>query len=130
MSLKTSVQQAVNKAIIRRDTRCVTCGTRMNLSASHYYAVGSSPSVRFYSKNIHTQCLECHRAYERDETTYDDYLEEKFSTDTLFKLSWMAHRVCKLADFDLKEIKKLANGYDGSNDNLEKIDKIVIGGMC
>ena len=57
------VQEAFNSAIKRRDMRCMIrdfepcCG---QLECSHYYTVGSSPSLRFYPPNAYAQCQKHH----------------------------------------------------------------------
>ena len=57
------VQEAFNAAIRRRDGRCMIkdyepCDGQ--LEASHFYTVGSCPSLRFYPPNAWTQCARHH----------------------------------------------------------------------
>ena len=59
----TKVQEAFNSAIKRRDRRCMVrdyepCSGQ--LECSHFFSVGSSPSLRFYPPNAYAQCQKHH----------------------------------------------------------------------
>lgn len=72
-SLKTKrdylkdAQVAVNAYIRIRDDRkpCISCGSTNKqanmVDAGHYRSVGSAPHIRFYTLNIHGQCVRCNR---------------------------------------------------------------------
>lgn len=121
------VQEAFNSAIKRRDKRCMIrdyepcCG---QLECSHFYTVGSSPSLRFYPPNAYAQCQKHHwkhhnKWHRGDIYSYDWYMVENHKTD-LEKLEKNAFKYIKYTD-DLKaEIIRLCNA-----DKLDELKELI-----
>ncbi len=110
------VQEAFNSAIKRRDGRCMVrdyepcCG---GLECSHYFTVGSSPSLRFYPPNAYAQCQKHHwnhhnKWHRGDIYSYDWYMVKNHKTD-LEKLEKNAFKYIKYTDELKAEIIRLCN---------------------
>lgn len=54
-------QLTVNKLVrlLDQGKPCISCGEYRELEAGHYRSVGSMPSLRFDTRNIHGQCRPC-----------------------------------------------------------------------
>ena len=121
------VQEAFNSAIRRRDMRCMIrdyepcCG---QLECSHYFTVGSSPSLRFYPLNAWTQCSLHHHYHHTkwvacDMWSYTRWLQDNHSKDYL----WMTSHKCRYIKYtdDLKaEIIRLCNA-----DKLDELKELI-----
>lgn len=82
--LKEKLQVLFNKWIVLRDGECITCGRTDNLQASHYFSVGSSPSVRFDEENAHAQCARCHmEAHNKGGYRYAMAMLNKYGVDKM-----------------------------------------------
>lgn len=121
------VQEAFNSAIKRRDMRCIIrdfepcCG---QLECSHYYTVGSSPSLRFYPPNAYAQCQKHHwNHHNRTEpyflTLYTHWIMEHHYNE-YDKMNTLRHKYIKYTD-DLKgEIIRLCNA-----DKLDELKELI-----
>ena len=75
----SKVQEAFNKAIIRRDMGCMIknetpCSGQ--LQCSHYYPVGGNSCLRFYPFNAYAQCAGHHLAHHnRDPLFYTQWMQ-------------------------------------------------------
>ena len=85
----SKVQEAFNKAIVRRDSRCMVrndspCSGQMQ--CSHFYPVGGNSGLRFYPYNAFTQCAGHHIAHHnRDPLFYSKGMQIHCPEE----LSWM-----------------------------------------
>lgn len=124
------VQEAFNSAIKRRDMRCMIrdfepcCG---QLECSHYFTVGSSPSLRFYPPNAWTQCnrhhFNHHNKWEKniDRKAFEASIIVKYCEDLDYMESHR-NRFIKYTD-DLKaEIIRLCN-----SDRLDELKTLIEG---
>lgn len=121
------VQEAFNSAIKRRDKRCMIrdyepcCG---QLECSHFYTVGSSPSLRFYPPNAYAQCQKHHWKHHNvwtcdDPFSYDSFLLCNHEQEAN-QMGSMAYRYIKYTD-DLKaEIIRLCN-----EDSLDELKELI-----
>ena len=119
------VQEAFNSAIKRRDMRCMIrdfepcCG---QLECSHYYTVGSSPSLRFYPPNAYAQCQKHHFNHHNkldDSMMYQDWLDENYPKEAEY-MQTVRSRYIKYTD-DLKaEIIRLCNA-----DKLDELKTLI-----
>jgi|GEM_PF-5970560 len=121
------VQEAFNSAIKRRDGRCMVrdyepcCG---QLECSHFYTVGSSPSLRFYPPNAYAQCQKHHWKHHNVWTCDDPYSYDSFllcnHEQEANQMGSMAYRYIKYTD-DLKaEIIRLCNA-----DKLDELKELI-----
>ena len=85
----SKVQEAFNKAIVRRDSRCMVkndspCSGQ--LQCSHFFPVGGNSGLRFYPYNAFTQCAGHHMSHHnRDPLFYSRWMQ----THCPEELSWM-----------------------------------------
>ena len=121
------VQEAFNSAIKRRDMRCMIrdyepcCG---QLECSHYFTVGSSPSLRFYPLNAYAQCQKHHWKHHNvwtcdDPYSYDSFLLCNHEQETN-QMGSMAHRYIKYTDELKAEIIRLCNA-----DKLDELKELI-----
>lgn len=86
------VQDAFNAAIRRRDGRCMIKDYEPcegQLECSHFYSVGSTPSLRFYPPNAYAQCSKHHwrhhNVWNKDDSySYASFLFYEIGTETIF----------------------------------------------
>lgn len=123
----SKVQEAFNAAIKRRDKKCMIrdyepcCG---QLECSHFYTVGSSPSLRFYPPNAYAQCQKHHWKHHNVWTCDDPYSYDSFllcnHEQEVNQMGSMAYRYIKYTD-DLKaEIIRLCNA-----DKLDELKELI-----
>ena len=121
----TKVQEAFNSAIKRRDRRCMVrdyelCGGQ--LECSHFFSVGSSPSLRFYPPNAWTQCQKHHwRHHNKEEPFYLNWVSQNHFMEWQL-MENIRHKYIKYTD-DLKaEIIRLCNA-----DKLDELKELIEG---
>lgn len=116
------VQEAFNSAIKRRDGRCMIrdyepcCG---QLECSHFFSVGSSPSLRFYPPNAWTQCQRHHwNHHNKKESSevYKNWLMENEVCQLILMDSYR-HSYIKYTDELKAEIIRLCNA--------DKLDELI-----
>lgn len=121
----TKVQEAFNSAIKRRDKRCMIrdyepcCG---QLECSHFFSVGSSPSLRFYPPNAWTQCQKHHwNHHNRKESSevYKNWLMENEVCQLILMDSYR-HSYIKYTDELKAEIIRLCN-----DDKLDELKELI-----
>ena len=122
------VQEAFNAAIKRRDGRCMIrdhepCSGQ--LECSHFYTVGSSPSLRFYPLNAYAQCQKHHWKHhnakdwsDENYNRYFDWLNENHREE-LEIMSALRGRYIKYTDELKAEIIRLCN--ENKLDNLKRL---------
>ena len=85
----SKVQEAFNKAIVRRDRGCVIADDTPcsgQLQCSHYFPVGGNSSLRFYPFNAYTQCASHHLAHHnRNPLFYTEWMQRNMMEE----LCWM-----------------------------------------
>ena len=117
------VQEAFNAAIKRRDCRCMVkdyepCSGQ--LECSHFYTVGSSPSLRFYPLNAYTQCQKHHwNHHNKEEPFYMNWIAEFHKMDFFWMLT-AKNRYIKYTDELKAEIIRLCN-----EDKLEELKELI-----
>ena len=97
------------------------CG---QLECSHFYTVGSSPSLRFYPPNAYAQCQKHHWKHHNVWTCDDPYSYDSFllcnHEQEVNQMGSMAYRYIKYTD-DLKaEIIRLCNA-----DKLDELKELI-----
>lgn len=119
------VQEAFNSAIKRRDCRCMVkdfepCSRQ--LEASHFFSVGSSPSLRFYPPNCYAQCSVHHWRHHNSRDWTDKY--ELWMSDNhkeeLEKMHFIRHLLLKYTDELKAEIIRLCN-----EDKLDELKELI-----
>lgn len=123
------VQEAFNAAIKRRDMRCMVqdyepcCGP---LECSHFFTVGSSPSLRFYPPNAYAQCQrhhwKHHNAKDWSDANYDRYYEwlDKNHREELEIMSALRGRYIKYTDELKAQIIRLCE-----EDRLDELKALI-----
>lgn len=112
----SDVQKAFNRAIVRRDGRCLvrdglhTCGGA--LQCSHFISVGACGALRFYPMNAWTQCAKHHMVHHhRDELFYRDWMEDRHADEFAF-LARARFRYVKYTQDILRAIKGFCDADD------------------
>ena len=119
------VQTAFNNAIKRRDCRCMIRDYEPcygGLETSHFYTVGSSPSLRFYPTNAYAQCQKHHFNHhnkKEDATMYQDWLYNHHQED-VEKMTELRHRYIHYTDELKSEIIRLCN-----EDKLDELKCLI-----
>lgn len=123
----SKVQEAFNAAIKRRDGRCMVrdyepcCG---ELECSHFFTVGSSPSLRFYPPNAYAQCQKHHWKHHNDRKWmyyYENWMKE-WHLEDYCKMVVYKHKYIKYDDNLKAEIIRLCN-----EDRLEELKTLIEG---
>lgn len=121
------VQEAFNAAIKRRDRRCMVrdfepcCG---ELECSHFYTVGSSPSLRFYPPNAYAQCQKHHWKHHNvwrpsDGWSYESHMKDLHGADVEL-MERLKNKCLKYTDELKAEIIRLCN-----EDRLEELKTLI-----
>lgn len=119
------VQEAFNAAIKRRDMRCMVqdyepcCGP---LECSHFFTVGSSPSLRFYPLNAWTQCQKHHFNHHNKKEwadVYKSWLLEKHFEKVDF-MGRVRHCYIKYTDELKAQIIRLCE-----EDKLDELETLI-----
>lgn len=106
------VQKAFNKAIRKRDGRCMIkdydfCNG--GLECSHFFKVSSNPTLRFYPFNAYTQCQRHHwKHHNISERPYIDFLLH-FYPDELQYMKTVRKRCIKYSEPLKAKIIELCN---------------------
>ena len=86
------LQKIVNMYIRKRDLKagygCITCGTKSTprWDAGHFRSVGSAPHLRFDTRNIHLQCMQCNTFFGGAGREYSINLPERIGQKTFEEL--------------------------------------------
>lgn len=117
------VQEAFNAAIKRRDERCMIrdyepcCG---QLECSHYFTVGSSPSLRFYPPNAYAQCQKHHwNHHNKADPFYLNWISQNHFMEWQL-MDRLRHRYIKYTDELKAEIIRLCNA-----DKLDELKELI-----
>lgn len=121
-SLSTKLQPIFNEFIRLRDKGkpCVSCdkpdiGKR---NASHYYSVGSFPSVRFNENNVHASCVRCNKELRGNLLEYQPRLTNRIGEHAVFELHELAHKERK---YTREELRYLIELYKKKTKELKNI---------
>ncbi len=121
------LQKVFNEFIRFRDKGkpCVSCGCMVNGNghASHFFAVGSHPNVRFNEDNVHVSCVECNLHKHGNLAEYSLRLpirigQERFdmlvvkAKQSLLKLS--ITEIKEKIEYYRKRIRELKNEYSNA----------------
>ena len=119
------VQTAFNSAIKRRDCRCMIkdfepcCGS---LECSHFFGVGSNPSLRFYPPNAYAQCQRHHFNHHNKKESanvYKNWLLENHFEEADF-MARNRNNFIKYTDELKAEIIRLCNA-----DKLDELTDLI-----
>lgn len=117
------VQEAFNAAIKRRDMRCMVqdyepcCGP---LECSHFFTVGSSPSLRFYPPNAYVQCQRHHfNHHNKKEPFYEEWMWMRHFEDCM-SMGSVRHSYIKYTDELKAQIIRLCE-----EDRLDELKKLI-----
>jgi hypothetical protein len=102
------LQKVFNTFIRLRDADlpCISCDTNMKGrkgDASHFYSVGSYPSLRFDENNVHLGCVQCNQHLHGNIQEYKIRLPLRIGQSEYNQLESKRHSISKLAIFEIKE---------------------------
>lgn len=117
---KKETQKVINKYVrIRdRDLPCISCGKwdhelkeaigKGKWDAGHYKTVGSRPELRFDTRNINKQCLNCNQFKSGNIEGYKEAIIERYGKD---RLDWLngPHKSKDYSIEDLERMRKVFN---------------------
>lgn len=91
---------------IRQKERCLRCGKKTILSASHIYPKGTYRKMRFMPKNVKGLCYNCHMNFwHKDVIKAHEWLEKVYPKETLDELKKLANTIIK-TPLDYYKIKE------------------------
>lgn len=114
--LESALDRLCSKFVIQRDAKCVTCGTRKNLTCSHFIKRGNQLVRYDVDKNLNCQCDICNNAHNEDESQYEKYLKIKhghFAIETLKVKSGVTY-----FRWDVIELRKMVSDMKMRLENL------------
>lgn len=71
-----------------KDQSCISCGSRNDLQAGHYYSAGHYPGLEFNEDNVNIQCLQCNYHKHGNLLEYRKGLLKKIGTERLEQLDF------------------------------------------
>lgn len=89
-----------------RDKPCITCGAKTEwkkANASHFYAVGKVPQLRFNEDNVHSSCVKCNKWLHGNLENYAERLPKRIGQKRFNKLQESKNKDLKLSIPELKE---------------------------
>lgn len=103
LTLKRKAWNVFSKWVRERDKRCVTCGSRDQLQAGHFW----HGVLDFDEKNINAQCKQCNYFMSGNLAPYSMYLINKYGPEECRKLEarhWIAMKGEFRSDKDYLDI--------------------------
>lgn len=88
--LEKELDRLCSLYVRKRDKRCVTCGSRENLTCSHFVKRAFQILRYDIEFNCHTQCDVCNEVHNSNEQPYEDYIVKIFGEETPRKLRALA----------------------------------------
>jgi len=88
------------------DKQCISCDVYPewnNSNASHYYAVGKAPQLRFNEDNVHKSCIRCNKWLHGNLEKYTERLPKRIGKERFEKLIKDQQTELKLSIPELKE---------------------------
>lgn len=114
-TLVRALDKAFSEYIRARDGKCVTCGSKSNLTCGHLFS-RVSYSTRWNPKNAFCQCWACNFKHEYDAYPLMVYAINHLSKDEVDAMHQEYSRPIKYKDYQLEEMtehyKKLKKGLD------------------
>lgn len=112
------LQMIFNKYIRLRDKDkpCISCDKEVkNGHASHYFAVGNYPHLRFNEHNVHLSCVECNVFKHGNLLEYEERLSNRIGVFNKYLLYKDRHNTNKLS---IPELEEKINEYKLKIKNL------------
>lgn len=101
--VKWELDREVSKKVRARDKKCVTCGTRRNLTCSHYFKRGFM-NTRFDLRNCNAQCARCNKLHNRVPWPYRNYMEKKYGQAVIDELFALRNSRAKVETWQMAEL--------------------------
>lgn len=105
-NLKRKAWDVFSKWIRNRDGRCVTCGSRSQLEAGHFW----HNCLDFDEMNINAQCKQCNHYWSGNLAPYSVYLINKYGVE-------------KFQDLEKRHYLALRGEYRSDQDYRDLIEK-------
>lgn len=88
--LESELDRLCSKYVIHRDKRCVTCGSVLYKTCSHF--VKRQYQILRYDvdENLHCQCMTCNEFHNRAPKAYETFLTRKYGPGIVEKLHIIA----------------------------------------
>lgn len=83
--------------------RCVTCGTTLNLTASHFYS-RRWLRVRFDLRNVTCMCMTCNERHNVNCWPYTNWFLEHYGDKVMSELFELRNSTRKVTDEDLRKL--------------------------
>jgi len=93
-----------------KDQKCISCDCSMagrKGDASHYYASGSNPALRFDPDNVHLSCVPCNQFKHGNLIEYGIRLPIRIGVDRFEALAEKRNEPLKITIPELKELIKI-----------------------
>jgi len=102
--LVKELDKIVSQIVIKRDEKCVTCGSKEQLTCGHIFS-RSHYSTRWNLKNCHAQCWPCNYKYKMQDTIfYYNWYVNTFGLDEAKALYEEWKTIRKFTDLQLQEL--------------------------
>ena len=90
--LKGKAQSVFNKFIRERDENrgCISCGSRNEIQAGHFYSAGNHNNLRFDEHNANSQCKKCNYFLSGNLLKYRENLIRKIGLEAVERLDMMS----------------------------------------
>jgi len=97
--LRTKAGKLFRAWIRKRDEEqgCISCGTRNDPQAGHFYSAGHYASMEFNEDNVHRQCLQCNYHKHGNLLEYRKNLVKKIGNERVDQLDFFAQASYKKA---------------------------------
>lgn len=92
--------------IRKRDGKCVTCGSTVQLQAGHFIA-GRHNSVLFDELNCHAQCYGCNVGKRGNMVAYYKFMLFQYDQDLIDELQEKDRQLVKYKVYDYLEIERI-----------------------
>jgi len=115
------ILQVVFNTYIRmrdKDKPCISCGCDMKNrkgDASHFYSVGSNPSLRFDEDNVHLSCVPCNQYLHGNLLEYAERLPLRIGA---YRFDQLKSRKSTINKLTIPEIQDLIKLYKIKNNDL------------
>ena len=114
--LEAELVKLCSEYVRKRDLRCVTCGSRTELTCSHFIKRAVQVTTYDLNGNLNCQCKICNEAHNHDETQYEKYIVKTYGKEkptilralagiTYFK--WSVVELRNMVDETKKKLEEL-----------------------
>ena len=97
------LDKLMSQLVIKREPRCVTCGTDKKLTCGHLFS-RVAYSTRWTKANCHTQCLSCNFRHEHDAYPYTRWFLKTYGETSYDALHLMYETPVQYKTYQLKEL--------------------------